>query len=42
MPSESSETKSLIRRVEAGDAVAMTELFARYRDRLEVISADAY
>jgi RNA polymerase sigma-70 factor (ECF subfamily) len=34
MPSESSETKSLIRRVEAGDEVAMTELFARYRDRL--------
>src|SRR6476646_10805631 len=34
MPSESSETKILLRRVEDGDEGAMIELFARYRDRL--------
>ena len=34
MPSETSETKVLLRRVEDGDETAMTELFARYRDRL--------
>jgi RNA polymerase sigma-70 factor (ECF subfamily) len=34
MASESSETKLLLRRVEDGDETAMTELFARYRNRL--------
>jgi RNA polymerase sigma-70 factor, ECF subfamily len=34
MPSESSETRRLLRRVEDGDEAAMTELFARYHDRL--------
>jgi RNA polymerase sigma-70 factor (ECF subfamily) len=34
MPTESSETKLLLRRVEDGDETAMTELFARFRDRL--------
>src|SRR5262245_41055507 len=34
MPSESSDTKLLLRRVEDGDETAMTELFARYRSRL--------
>jgi RNA polymerase sigma-70 factor, ECF subfamily len=34
MASDSSETPSLIRRLEAGDEKALGELFARYRDRL--------
>jgi RNA polymerase sigma-70 factor (ECF subfamily) len=34
MPSDSSETQVLIRRIEDGDERAMTELFTRYRDRL--------
>src|ERR1700675_4382911 len=34
MPSDSSETQVLIRRIEDGDEGAMAELFARYRDRL--------
>jgi RNA polymerase sigma-70 factor (ECF subfamily) len=34
MPSDSSDTKLLLRRVEDGDETAMTELFARYRSRL--------
>ena len=34
MPSDSSQTDRLIRRVEDGDESAMAELFARYRDRL--------
>ncbi len=34
MPSDSSQTDRLIRRVEDGDESAMAELFAHYRDRL--------
>ncbi len=37
MPSQSSETKVLLRRVEEGDEQAMTELFARYRSRLRLM-----
>src|SRR5690348_16961761 len=34
MASDPSETQALVRRLEAGDAQALSELFARYRDRL--------
>jgi RNA polymerase sigma-70 factor, ECF subfamily len=34
MSSDSSETEALIRRVEGGDERALSDLFARYRDRL--------
>src|SRR5438874_4225663 len=34
MSSDSSETQALIRRIEGGDEGALSELFARYRDRL--------
>ena len=34
MSSDSSETEALIRRVEGGDERALSNLFARYRDRL--------
>src|SRR5437868_12033603 len=34
MSSDASETQALIRRIEGGDERALSELFARYRDRL--------
>ena len=34
MSSDSGETEALIRRVEGGDEAALSDLFARYRDRL--------
>jgi RNA polymerase sigma-70 factor (ECF subfamily) len=37
MPSQSSETKVLVRRIADGDETAMTEAFARYRDRLRLM-----